>query len=351
MKKNTKLNQKKLIVLHGNDEQTMTEVFRRQVMLLPAEDPATAELNTVQLDGQRASMSDLQTAVMSMPFLAQKKLVVIQHAGTFFKTKELQIAFLQMLDTLPPYAVLVVQWYDEGKNRKNAQGQWGFTWDTLTDKHWLAKWIQQHAEEAELLSFALPTQDSLPQWLMDKARAKGGQLSSAGAYALAQAVGADTRMLDLELDKILLYVNYEREATQEDVHLLTSQHQQSSVFDMIDALSNQQYPQAFRLLHKILLDEDAMRVFGMLTRQFRLLLQANELLSEGAREADIARELKQHPFVAKKLSQQARNFQFEQLRGYYQQLQIYDAEIKIGKIQTALAMELFISGLVTDQRS
>jgi DNA polymerase-3 subunit delta len=346
MKKTVKLTQKKLIVLHGNDEQTLEDVFRQQVMTLPAEDPSTAELNTVQLDGQRASFSDLQTAVMSMPFLAEKKLIFIRNAGVFFKNKETHSALLEMLANLPPYAILAMQWPDEGKNRKNAQGQWVFTWDTLTEKHWLVQWIQQHAEGAVLLSHTLPTQDSLPKWLMDKAVEKGGKLSSAGAYALAQAIGTDTRTLDLELDKILMYVNYEREATQEDVHLLTSQQQQSSVFDMMDALSNQKFPLAFRLLHQILIDEDAMRVFGMITRQFRLLLQANELLNEGGREGDIARELKQHPFVAKKLSAQAGNFKFEDLRGYYQQLQGYDSDIKIGKIQPALAMELFIGSMV-----
>jgi DNA polymerase-3 subunit delta len=278
-----------------------------------------------------------------MPFLADKKLIVIRNALVLFKSKENQAAFLQMIENLPAYIVLTLIIPDEGKNRKNKQGQWLFTWDTLSEKHWLMKWITEHAQQAGLISCALPTQDSLPQWLMDKAKTKGGALSSTAAFALAQAVGNDTRTLALELDKILLYVNYAREITEEDVHLLTSQQQAANVFDMIDALSNRRYPVAFRLLHQILTDEDGMRVFGMLTRQFRLLIQANEVLAEGGRETDIAKALKQHPFVAKKLSQQARNFTFEQLQGYYQQLQAYDSDIKIGKIQPALAMELFIS--------
>jgi DNA polymerase III subunit delta len=342
MKKEAGFANKQVIILHGNDEQAIEELLRQQIMTLPSPDPATAELNTVQMEGQRASFNELQTAVLSMPFLAEKKLIIIRNGLTLCKSKETQQAFLHLLDSLPPYAILALIIADEGKNRKNKQGQWEFTWDTLNEKHWLMLWLKTHAETALLRSFSLPTQDRLPQWLMEKAREKGGALSSTAAFALANAVGADTRILTNELDKLLLYVNYAREVTEADVHLLTSQQQQTNVFDMIDALSNQRHEVAYRLLHQTLADEDSLRVFGMITRQFRLLIQANELLAEGGQEADIARELKQHPFVAKKLSQQARNFSFAELKRLYQQLQQLDSEIKVGKIQPNLAMELFI---------
>ena len=345
MKKGPSVKNKSVIILHGNDEQTLEDILHKQVFPLPSADPSTAELNTVQLDGGKCRLNDVQSAVLSMPFLSEKKLIILRNPLALTKGKNQQAEFQEILRTLPSYIVLTLIVPDEGKNRKNKQGQWAFTWNTLSEKHWLSKWITEHADQAVLISQALPSQDSLPQWLMEKAIEKGGKLSSAGAYALAQAIGSDTRTLNLELDKALLYVNFEREVTDEDIHLLTSQQQQTNVFDMIDALSNRRYNLAYKLLHQILSDEDGMRVFGMITRQFRLLLQANELLNEGARDTDIARELKQHPFVAKKLSQQARNFKFEQLKTLYQQLQAYDADIKIGKIQAGLAMELFISGL------
>ena len=340
--KDSMITGKQVIVLHGNDEQTIEDVLRQQLLPLPSADPSTADLNTVQLDGARTSLNDVQGAVLAMPFLAEKKLIVIRNALVLGKNKDNQQAFLSLLDGLPPYAILALLVPDEGKNRKNKQGQWAFTWDTLNEKHWLSQWIAAHADKAAVQSFALPTQDRLPQWLIEKAKEKGGELSSKGAFALANAVGTDTRVLNLELDKLLLYVNYAREINEEDVQLLTSQQQQTNVFDMIDALSNRRHEAAYRLLHQTLADEDPLRVFGMITRQFRLLIQANELLSEGGREEDIARELKQHPFVAKKLSQQARNFNFEQLKALYIQLQQYDADIKIGKIPPQVAMELFV---------
>ncbi|MBI9049870.1 MAG: DNA polymerase III subunit delta [Anaerolineaceae bacterium] len=345
MKKGQSVKNKQVIILHGNDEQGIDDILRAQVFSLPSADPATAELNTVQLDAQKTTLSELQSAALSMPFLSEKKLIVLRNALILAKGKQQQTALQEALESLPSYIVLALIILDDGKNRKNKQGQWAFTWDTLNEKHWLSKWQSEHDDTSALITCTLPTQDSLPQWLMEKAKEKGGKLSSAAAYALSQAVGTDTRTLNLELDKMLLYVNYEREINDEDVHLLTSQQQHTNVFDMIDALSNRKYNVAYRLLHQILSDEDGIRVFGMITRQFRLLLQANELLSEGARDTDIARELKQHPFVARKLSQQARNFKFEQLKGLYNQLQAYDADIKIGKIQASVAMEIFISQL------
>ena len=94
------------------------------------------------------------------------------------------------------------------------------------------------------------------------------------------------------------------------------------------------------MLHQLLDEQDALSIMGMIVRQFRLLLQAREVLDKGGREADIARELKTIPFIANKLAVQARHFTMGSLENIYHRLLELDEAIKTGGMEDVLALDL-----------
>ena len=83
----------------------------------------------------------------------------------------------------------------------------------------------------------------------------------------------------------------------------------------------------------------------MIVRQFRLLVQTKELATDGLDPRAIAKELKLHPYPARKLHTQARNFTLEQLERVHQRLLEVDVQIKTGQISPVVALDLFIAGL------
>ncbi len=82
-------------------------------------------------------------------------------------------------------------------------------------------------------------------------------------------------------------------------------------------------------------------MFGRVTSHFRNLLLAKEaqLLGTSVMIAVGAR----HPFVAEKFTKQARLFTLDELETIYRRLQRYDADMKIGRIDAELALDLFVA--------
>jgi DNA polymerase-3 subunit delta len=102
------------------------------------------------------------------------------------------------------------------------------------------------------------------------------------------------------------------------------------------------------LLHRLLADNEPMQLFGMIIRQFRLLIQTRELLESGSGAKDLPRFLDVPGFVADKLARQARSFEsLAQLEQIYRHLLETDVAIKTGKIEDTLALDLLVAGLAT----
>ena len=83
----------------------------------------------------------------------------------------------------------------------------------------------------------------------------------------------------------------------------------------------------------------------MIVRQFRLLIQVKELQEDTLPPDAIARQLGLHPFVAKKIGEQSRNFSLAQLETIYRRLLDIDVEIKTGQTSDVLALDLLVAGL------
>jgi len=83
----------------------------------------------------------------------------------------------------------------------------------------------------------------------------------------------------------------------------------------------------------------------MIYRQFRLLVQAREILDEGGDSRQIQQELHVLPFIADKLTSQAQRFSMAQLLAIYTRLLAIDEAIKTGGMPGDIAFDLFIAEL------
>ncbi len=198
------------------------------------------------------------------------------------------------------------------------------------------------AKGCRLLDFALPPSFEMPAWIQKQAQQMGGQFTRSAAEALASHVGSDTRVAALEIEKLLMYVDFKRPVEPEDVELLTAAQGQTSIFDMTDALAQGNLPTAQRLLHRLLEEEDALRIFGMIVRQFRLLLLAREILDEGGDQEMIQHELALHPYAAQKLAAQAKRYTINQLETMYRHLLAIDEAAKTGEMPLEVALEILV---------
>ncbi len=320
-------------ILHGDDEFGMAEFIAAVEKKMG--DPATAGLNITRLDGRSTTLKDLVAATYAMPFLADRRLVVLDDPLGALKSPADRERFKDVLGKTPGTTALVVvipRLLSTPRDRRD-------------DKtHWLEKWVATQGGRAYIREFSLPRGPQMARWIQSKAAEGGGEIEYQAAGLLASYVQDDPRLATQEIEKLLAYVNYRRPVQVDDVERLTPDGAQGDVFAMVDALGNRNGQLALQMLHRLLEIEEPLRLYSMVVRQFRLLLLTREMLDGGHREAEIARALNLHPFVAKKLVPQCRNFDIPALETIYQKLLEIDESIKTGGVEADVAMDsLFVS--------
>jgi DNA polymerase-3 subunit delta len=330
-----------LYILHGDDEFSLSEKLAELRNSLAGDDQAMAELNTSILDGKRTTLGELRHTCDSVPFMATHRLVIVrgllshlipgkrgQEKGSGAKQGFLKdlAAYLPLL----PASTRLIFLEDQA----------------LKDSHPILKVAHtQGPEQAVVELCELPKQERLAGWTGQRVRRKGGRFSRNASELLASLVGRDLRLLDQEIDKLLLYVDG-REVTVEDVRALVSLAREAEIFDLVDCVGRRETDWAMRVLHRMLEEgAEPLYLLAMLARQVRILIQVSELAEQRLPPPEIARRIKQHPFVVKKGLSQAQNFRPDQLIAAHQCLVDTDWKIKTGELEPVLALDMLVVSL------
>ena len=314
-----------LYFLYGNDEFAITRKLKE--FESDFTDPTSADMNTARLDARSIAENDLNNAVNAMPFLAKRRLVLLTNLSAKYNNPSTRKKFLEFIGKSPETTRLVM--YESIDPRD-------------VEKHWLVKWAEKNHKLIQTKAFMLPRMKEMTGWIINETKNQGGQIEPRAAEMLKEMVGVDTRQAGMEISKLMAYVNWARQITTQDVEAVCIVTSQQSVFDFVDALANGNGKSAQHLLHRLLETEDEFSLWGMVVRQFRLLIQAREILDGRGNKDDVARALGVHPFVAEKTTQQAARFSIESLESIYRRLLKIDEGVKTSQVTLDLAMDTLV---------
>lgn len=316
----------------GDDEHAMgeeVEALRRRLG-----DPSTADLNFARFAARSIDLGALEEACASAPFLADRRLVILDEASKVVRPAASREHLLAIFDRLPPTTALVL--LDPiDLSRRAAQANY-------QQRSPLYTWIQAHPERGLARAFVQPRGAAFVRWLESRAQDAGGRIESDAAQLLAAYVLDDPQVADMELSKLLDYVDFNRPISRQDVEALTPMNRQSDVFAMVDALGQRQGQQALAHLHTLLKDEEPLFAFSMIVRQFRLIVQAREALDSGVSPKQA---LDTYDFVVNKVAAQARNFTMTQLETIYQELAHLDVDSKTGRADLAAGLDRLVASI------
>jgi len=323
---------KTFYILHGDDDFSLEQEVAN---LRSRMGDDNGGLNTSEFEGASASPAEVINAVSSYPFLSDKRLVIVKgmigwitRKGAGETGKKAVELLANALPTLPEWARLVF-----------VERQ------TLPDSNKLVK-LAKELENGYEKAFGAPKDST--GWILRRAKdAYGAEIQPPAAAALASVIGNDLRRADNEIVKLVSYVDGGRAITEADVSLLTPYVAEAEIFKMVDSLAEGRGGEALAMMHRLLMekDNDPFKIYGMIVRQFRLLLTAKEFLVGGGYPNQMAEELHMNPYVAKKLTQQARAFTLPQLEQVYRALLDNDIRMKTGRIEPRLALDLLVAGL------
>lgn len=316
----------------GDDEYAMGEEV--DALRSRLGDPSTADLNFARFSHKTLDFGALEEACASAPFLADRRLVILDGACKTVRPEASRDRLLALFENLPDTTALVL--LDPiDLTRRTAQANYQQRSPVYT-------WIEAHPHRGLARAFIQPRGAAFVRWLEGRARDAGGQIDSEAAQLLAAYVLDDPPVADRELRKLLDYVDFKRTIDREDVETLTPMRRQSDVFAMVDALGQRQGRQALAHLHTLLKDEDPLFAFSMIVRQFRLILQAREALDSGVSPKQV---LKTYDFVVNKVAAQARNFTMTDLETIYRELAHLDVASKTGRADLAVGLDRLVASI------
>lgn len=226
------------------------------------------------IDGEEATLEQIQAAVQSMPFLASHKLVILGSPSA-------QKAFIDAAETVlggtpDTTDVLLVE-------------------PKLDKRTAYYKWLKK---ATDFQDYAELDARALTNWAVTYAKEQGAMLQNSDALYLVERVGTDQLRLSHELDKLCLHEHITKTLIDE----LTDKTPQSKIFDLLDAAFTGQAARALTLYQ----DQRDQRVepqeiMALISWQLRQIA-----LAKYAGTHDLVREGKLSPFSASKAQRMAR---------------------------------------------
>lgn len=298
-------------------------------------EPSSLELNTTKFDGKTVTAGEIEAAARSAPFLAEMRLVIVENLSSSANGRAVIDQMSDMLVTLPDWTRLV---FVETGPEDDDYGDGGKRFAGRPQA--LKKLINlvENDSRGKVLAFDPPR--DLAHWLQERASRYQATLDIAAARLLAECIGGDLVLADTELAKLATYTAGARAITRDDVALLTPYSAEANIFQMVDALGQRNGKTALTLLRKLLdAGDEPLRLFAMITRQYRMIIQMREQLDGGQSVRGAAQVLGMRDFVADKVASQARLYRMEQLEHILEVLLETDLAIKTGKLTGDLALE------------
>lgn len=322
-------------IFHGDDEFTRKAEVRTMRARMGTD--SEADLNIRVIDGTQGTVADVLSDARSMPFLSDKRLIIVDGMLTWLTRKGAGKEARADLDRLVAALPILPEWarvvFVEPVK--------------LSDSHPVLKLLQAdtHGYEKE---FKAPQPKEMAGWIARRVVQYDTTIEPRAAVLLAEMVGPDYRAADSEIDKLAVYVGSERAINDADVLLLVSSTAESTMFQLVDQMGTRRGREAAATLHRLLdTRQEPLAILGMVNRQFRLLLQAKSFLEDGGDARELAKALGAAPFVVQKLTEQLRYYTAEQLEAVYRSLLDTDWKIKTGQIDGVLALDLLVAGLAS----
>lgn len=296
--------------------------------------------NTNVLNGRLVTKEQLSNACETVPFLAEKRLVIVEGLLERFEPSEKsdkkkaprQAAqpeeyklFSESIKKLPPFTELVLL---GGRiNKSNPL-------------------LHELSALVEVKSFPLLKGTPLNQWVERRVKSAGGSLSPQALALLVRFVGNDLWTMAGEVDKLVQFAAGRR-IEEADVKAVVSDAQEASVFAMVDAILEFRVNAAQGLLQQLFKQGAApAQLLTMLARQVRIIFQVKEMRDKGKTRGEIQSKLGLNSdFLLRKAWQQADKYSLARLREVFHKLLEADLSIKTGKLDGEIALDILVAEL------
>lgn len=317
----------RVIVIAGKDESLVGARAQELVdELLDAQQRMTALLS---VEGDEAIVSEVLDELKTVPFLADKRVVLVKNAEGFVsKHREILERYFEKPAGTGVLILAVA------------------SWDARTR---LAKMLPK---VGSLMTMEAPPKWKLPEHLVQYAATKYKiKLNRDAAEMLVELIGEELSPLYNELEKLILFARDEKVIRADHVESLTGHHRIYGAFEVIDAMTGGSAGQAVTRLRNMFEQDKSAEysVVGAFAFHLRRMFQAKALLEKRISPADVAKQLRIW-YNKDRFFAQLQRITLSQIAAFLEELAAIDYATKTGQAQAAVAIEQLVLKLAAGSR-
>jgi DNA polymerase-3 subunit delta len=277
------------------------------------------EFGMERVDGEEADYQRLQESLTSLPFLADKKLVVLRRPGA---NKEFIDHAEELIAGLPETTDAVIV-------------------EPKLDKR--LAYYKLLKRKTDFREFKELDPGGMVKWLVAEAAKHGAKISQADANYLVLRVGANQQLLANEITKLALY---DPQITRQNIDLLTEATPQSTIFELLESAFAGNAKRTMQLYQEQRVQKvEPPQIIAMLAWQLHVLA-----LIKAARDRStdqIATNARLSPYVVKRSQAIAKRISVNELKDLVKELLSIDVRSKSSALDADEALQNYLLRLAS----
>ncbi len=309
-------NLKQVYLLCG-EEAYLRRQYRDRVKKALLGDGDLMNLNC--FEGKGIVPGEVIDLAQTMPFLAERRVLVIENSGFFKRGGEALAEYLA--DPAPSAYFLFVE--------------------TEIDKR--SRLYKAASARGRVIECKTPDEGVLKRWVVELLAKDNKRITQRDLDLFLEKTGTDMENIRGEVEKLVCYCLDREAVTAQDIEAVCVRQIGSRIFDMVEAVADKKQRRAMELYYDLLtLKEPPMRILFLIARQFNLLLQVKELKNKGYDTRGIGEKVGLKGFIAGKYVSQAAKFKEAELRQALTDCVETEEAVKTGRMNDVMSVELLI---------
>ena len=307
---------KRVYLLFGEEAYLKHQYKRKLKQALVASDDT---MNFSSFEGKDTNPKAIIDLAETLPFFADRRLILIENSGFFKNSCEELAAYLPEL----PESTCLVFVEEEIDKR--------------------SKMYKAAQKTGSVVEFKKQTDEILIRWILGRLKKEKRNITTLVMQLFLSRTGTDMENIDRELEKLICYTMGKDVIEAADVEAVCVGQTTSKIFEMVNAIAEKNQKKPLSLSYALLaLKEPPMRILFLITRQFHILMQVKDLRRLGFDNKSIASKAGIPEFAVRRNLVQAKSFSMKELRAALEDGVRAEEDTKTGRMTDQLAVETFL---------
>ena len=307
---------KQVYILYGEETYLRSQYKDRVKKALLGDGDA---MNFHYFEGKHISPGEVIDLAETMPFFAERRVLMLENSGLFARGGEELALYLQS-----PAETAFFVFVEESVDKRS-------------------KLYKAATAKGRAIEFKAQEEAVLKRWILGFLKKENKKITERDLDLFLDKTGPNMENIRGELEKLFCYCMERDVITAQDIETVCTRQVSSQIFDMISAVAQKRQREALHLYYDLLtLKEPPMRILFLIARQFNLLLQVKELKKKGYDTNTIGAKVGLAGFIARKYVSQASGFQEEDLRRALTDCVEAEERVKTGRMNDIMSVELLI---------